>query len=68
MQIDMLNVGFGDCFILTEGKENLIVDCGTRVFRNANRLCTTFNDFIVKLNKKIRNPVESYSALNITIL
>ena len=63
MQIEMLNVGFGDCFILTEGQENLLVDCGSRSFKNKNSNFSTFGEFVKDLNNRLGQSHDKYSAV-----
>ncbi len=30
MNIKMINMGFGDCFVIKEGNRKLLVDCGSK--------------------------------------
>lgn len=42
----MVNVGFGDCFVINNQKEYLLVDCGTVSFAGNNNLFYDFDDLV----------------------
>lgn len=65
MFIKMHNVGFGDCFILTNKHHHLIVDCGTRNYRDNRRSPSSFKNFVDQciLQEISNNPAHEYSAL-----
>jgi len=41
----MHNVGFGDCFSLTDGKEYLLVDCGTKNAKRFKEMNLSFSNY-----------------------
>lgn len=47
MNLRMYNVGFGDCFVLTNNSEKMLIDCGSK---NKDGVKKILNDLITDLN------------------
>ncbi|SHL07726.1 hypothetical protein SAMN05216582_1408 [Selenomonas ruminantium] len=65
MFIEMHNVGFGDCFNITNNNHHLIVDCGSVRYKGNRQHPKTFKDFVEHciIQEINMNPTDDYSAL-----
>ncbi len=60
----MQNVGFGDCFILTEEDVSLLVDCGTMAFNGMNSNHNDFKDLVSEVKTKIDRYDKKFALLS----